>query len=76
MEPKVLLKVRKADLDLVESVLTDAMDQYKQQMVTKEVVATINREAFLPVECCGGVELSGLNGRIKVLIWNLLYSLY
>uniref|UniRef100_A0A6M2DSK9 V-type proton ATPase subunit E n=1 Tax=Xenopsylla cheopis TaxID=163159 RepID=A0A6M2DSK9_XENCH len=65
MEPKVLLKVRKADLDLIESILPDTMDQYKSQ-VNKEVVATINREAFLPVECCGGIEMSGLNGRIKV----------
>lgn len=67
MEPKVLLKVRKADLDLIESILPDTMDQYKSQ-VNKEVVATINREAFLPVECCGGIEMSGLNGRIKVYL--------
>ncbi|GAB0088111.1 V-type proton ATPase subunit E [Sergentomyia squamirostris] len=65
MEPKVILKTRQADQNIVQSVLPRAVEEYKDQ-IGKDVVITLDTESFLPADACGGIELSALNGRIRV----------
>jgi len=65
MEPKVSVRCRQVDQSLVQGLLAEASEQYKQQ-TGKEVVLTIDTDAFLSADTCGGVELVALNGRIRV----------
>lgn len=65
MEPKVNVKVRQVDVPLVQGLVARACEEYKKQ-IGKDVVLNLESEAFLPVDACGGVELTALNGRIRV----------
>lgn len=65
MEGSVKIRSRQADQQIVQSVLPKAAEEYKSQ-IGKDVVITLDTESFLPAETCGGVELSALNGRIRV----------
>lgn len=65
MEAKVILRCRQADLALVNETLPVCEDQYKQS-VGKDVSIKVDTENFLAADTCGGVELIGLNGRVKV----------
>lgn len=65
MEPKTLIKCRQADQALVQSLLEPASAEYKSK-IGKEVVLTVDSASFLGADTCGGVELSALNGRIRV----------
>lgn len=69
MEPKVLVRARQVDQSLVQGLLSRASAQYKEQ-TGKDVVLTLESEAFLPVDTCGGIELTALNGRIRVSVLN------
>lgn len=65
MEPKTVIKCRQVDQSLVESLVDEAAAEYKSKM-GKEVVLTVETKSFLGPDTCGGVELSALNGRIRV----------
>uniref|UniRef100_U5EXM7 V-type proton ATPase subunit E n=1 Tax=Corethrella appendiculata TaxID=1370023 RepID=U5EXM7_9DIPT len=65
MEPNVLLKARQVDHNVVQSVLPRAVEEYREK-IGKDVVITLDTENFLPADACGGIELSALNGRIRV----------
>nr|CAG4643550.1 EOG090X0F8Y [Ilyocryptus agilis] len=65
MEPQVTIRCRQADLDLVESILPDAVAKYREAM-HKECQVSIAKENFLPADTCGGVELYAFQGRIRV----------
>ena len=65
MEAQVKIRCRQADLQLVQGVLPRSVEGYKEQM-GKDVVITLDTESFLPADTCGGIELSALNGRIRV----------
>lgn len=65
MEPKATIKSRQADQALIEKILPMALQEYKAK-TGKEVAITLDKESFLPVDTCGGVELHALNGRIRV----------
>lgn len=67
MEPKVNVKCRQVDLSLVQGVVARSSEEYKKQ-TGKDVVLNLESEAFLPADTCGGVELTALNGRIRVCI--------
>uniref|UniRef100_A0A1B0DBL4 V-type proton ATPase subunit E n=2 Tax=Phlebotomus papatasi TaxID=29031 RepID=A0A1B0DBL4_PHLPP len=65
MEPNVLVKTRQVDQNIVQSVLPRSVEEYKDQ-IGKDVVVTLDTENYLPADACGGIELSALNGRIRV----------
>lgn len=65
LEPTVTLRVREADVNLVESVIPSIADQYKE-MSGKDVIVKVDKETFLPVDTCGGIELVAQRGRIKI----------
>nr|CAG4638105.1 EOG090X0F8Y [Chydorus sphaericus] len=65
MEPTVMIRCREADLDIVESVLPDAMAKYTEAM-HKPCQISIAKDNFLSADACGGVELSAFHGRIRV----------
>lgn len=65
MEAQVTLKGRRADQQIIQSILPQAAEEYKKAM-NKDVVITLGTDSFLPDDACGGVELSALNGRIRV----------
>ncbi|XP_032686699.1 V-type proton ATPase subunit E [Odontomachus brunneus] len=64
-EPQITLRVRQADIHLVESLLESIQQQYKQ-MTKKDVILKVDPDNFLPSESCGGVDLLASKGRIKV----------
>lgn len=65
LEPSVTLRVREADVNLVESVIPSIVEQYKE-MSGKDVSVKVDTETYLPVDTCGGVELVAQRGRIKI----------
>jgi len=65
LEHNVLLRCRQADVDLLEEVLSSAIEKYKAK-AGKEVNIKIDKETFLPANTCGGVEVIAQKGRIKV----------
>lgn len=65
MEPNTLIKTRQVDQELVQSLLPKAVEQYKEKM-GKDVSLKLDTTSFLGADTCGGVELSALNGRIRV----------
>lgn len=65
LEPTVTLRVRETDVNLVESVIPSIADQYKE-MSGKDVIVKVDKETFLPVDTCGGIELVAQRGRIKI----------
>lgn len=72
MEPNTLIKTRQVDQELVQSLLPKAVDAYKQKM-GKDVSLKLDTTSYLGADTCGGVELSALNGRIRVSCWHLLF---
>ncbi|EFN82559.1 V-type proton ATPase subunit E [Harpegnathos saltator] len=64
-EPHVTLRVRQADVHIVQSLLESVQQQYKY-MTKKDVTLKIDPDNFLPSESCGGVDLLASKGRIKV----------
>lgn len=67
MEPNTLIKTRQVDQELVQSLLPKAVEQYKQKM-GKDVSLKLDTTSYLGADTCGGVELSALNGRIRVSV--------
>lgn len=55
-ESHVIVRVREIDLHLVESLLDDVQDTYKQA-TKKDVTVKIDQDNFLPSDSCGGVDL-------------------
>lgn len=75
MEPKATIRVRQADVGLVEEILPKALQEYKDK-TKKEVAVTLDKENFLPADTCGGVELRALNGRLRVSQMNSVTDFY
>lgn len=67
MEPKTLIRCRQVDQELVKSLVNQAATEYKAK-TEKDVVLTVETNSFLGADTCGGVELSALNGRIRVSV--------
>ncbi|VDN21327.1 unnamed protein product [Dibothriocephalus latus] len=65
VEPNVLVKCRKCDVDLVQSVLPSSIATVQRE-ANLTVSAKIDTKNFLPDSCCGGVEISVWDGRIRV----------
>ncbi|XP_076233652.1 V-type proton ATPase subunit Vha26 [Calliopsis andreniformis] len=64
-ESHVLIRVRQADIPLVESLLDSVYDTYKQ-ITKKDIIVKIDQDNFLSPDSCGGVDLFTAKGRIKV----------
>lgn len=75
MEPKATIRVRQADVGLLEEILPKALQEYKDK-TKKEVAVTLDKENFLPADTCGGVELRALNGRLRVSKMNSVTDFY
>lgn len=67
MEPRATIRCREVDAGLIEQLLPKALQDYKDKS-GKEVAVTLDKENYLPVDTCGGVELLALNGRLRVSI--------
>lgn len=65
MEASVLLRVRQADVTLVESILPEIQDKYKE-VSKKETHIKVDQENFIQADGCGGVELYAAKGKIKI----------
>lgn len=65
LEPNVLLRVRETDVGLTESILPVVTEQYTKTSGS-EITVKIDQDHFLPVECCGGVDLLAFKGKIKI----------
>lgn len=65
MESDVQVKCRKEDADIVREVVDGAVQSYTKHSGEK-CQAKLDESDFLPPESCGGVEITAINGRIKV----------
>lgn len=65
MENDIQIRCRQEDLALVKEVLDEALKSYNAHSGSA-CKAKINEQDFLPVDSCGGVELSAHGGRIRV----------
>ncbi|CAF1430420.1 unnamed protein product, partial [Adineta steineri] len=54
------------DRDLVQELIPDAINKYKQELKQKDLKITIDEKNFLPDDSAGGVELYAMGGKIKV----------
>lgn len=66
MEANVIIKGRQADHNLIQSILPQAVQDYKDQTGKDICCVKLDTDSFLPADTCGGVELNALNGRIRV----------
>jgi len=64
-ELHVTIRIRAQDKSLVESILPDVSDKYKQA-VGKDVSLKIDPENTLPADTTGGIELLAHQGKIKI----------
>lgn len=65
LEPKVIVRCRQQDLEMVQAAVTKNIPIYKEA-VKMNIVVRIDQEHFLPSAICGGVEVYNDNGKIKV----------
>jgi V-type H+-transporting ATPase subunit E len=70
MEAKTLVRGRQVDAQIIQNILPASVEQYKRE-TGKDIVLVLDTETFLPADSTGGVELSALQGRIKVRTRNL-----
>lgn len=63
---KVEIKCRERDLALIQEVIPKAVEQYKAA-AKKNVEVIINRKSYLSNDITGGVELTTLDGKMKVV---------
>ncbi|ORY07953.1 ATPase, V1/A1 complex, subunit E [Clohesyomyces aquaticus] len=64
-EPKLEVKARKADYDVVKKAIEAAQTEYKKA-VDKDVSISIDEGDPLPEGSAGGITISGTNGRIDI----------
>lgn len=67
MEPNVIVRTRQQDVNIVESVLSKSIENYKQ-LSKKDCSVFVDKETYLPNDTTGGVEILSQTGRIKVLV--------
>ncbi|XP_058502548.1 V-type proton ATPase subunit E 1a [Solea solea] len=65
LEPKVTIRCRQQDVEIIEAAVTKNIAVYKQA-VKSNIDVRIDKERFLSSEICGGVEVYNDNGKIKV----------
>ncbi|XP_072241506.1 V-type proton ATPase subunit E 1a [Leuresthes tenuis] len=65
LEPKVTIRCRKQDVELVQAAVNKNIPIYKEA-VKSNIAVKIDENRFLPPDICGGVEVYNDNGKIKV----------
>lgn len=65
MEASITIRGRQQDAQLIQNVLPAAVEQYKRE-TGKDVVVTLDTVNFLSADSTGGIEISALQGRIRV----------
>ncbi|KAG7522689.1 V-type proton ATPase subunit E 1-like [Solea senegalensis] len=65
LEPKVTIRCRQQDVEIIEAAVIKNIAVYKQA-VKSNIDVRIDKERFLSSEICGGVEVYNDNGKIKV----------
>jgi V-type H+-transporting ATPase subunit E len=66
LEPKVTLRVMQRDLQLMQNLLNDVIDKYKQITHGKDIKLIVDEENFLPGDLIGGVVLLCHGDKITV----------
>merc|ERR1719468_414670 len=71
LENEVTIRCREADVKMVEGCLADAAAQYAQVIkakcgATKAVRLSLDKQAYLPKDCLGGVILQCADGKITI----------
>lgn len=64
-EDDMKVKARKADYDVVNKAIQDAMSEYKRNM-NKDVAISIDESDPLPEASAGGITISGTGGKIDI----------
>ncbi|KAM9808206.1 V-type proton ATPase subunit E 1a [Neosynchiropus ocellatus] len=65
LEPKVIVRCRKEDVELVQAAVNKSIQVYKKT-VKSNIEVRIDQEHFLSSNICGGVEVYNENRKIKV----------
>lgn len=65
MEERAVIRCRREDIQMVQSVLESSINQYRQAM-KKDCRVHIDQDNCLPSDIAGGIELFSANGKIKV----------
>ncbi|XP_053741025.1 V-type proton ATPase subunit E 1a [Synchiropus splendidus] len=65
LEPKVIVRCRKEDVDMVQAAITKSIQVY-MKTVKSNIDVRIDQEHFLSSNICGGVEVYNENRKIKV----------
>ncbi|XP_014277248.1 V-type proton ATPase subunit E [Halyomorpha halys] len=65
LEEDVILIFRKSDVKLGRSVMSKAREKFKK-ITGMHIQMTVSDTRYLPVESCGGVDMSSVNGRHMV----------
>lgn len=65
LESKVIIKCREIDLKLVEEIIKEVQEEYKEKSQYKKVEVLISNE-YLSKDIFGGVVVSDVSGRIKI----------
>ncbi|XP_066948065.1 V-type proton ATPase subunit E [Macrobrachium rosenbergii] len=65
LEPELIIRCRRADHGLIETVIPIAAQRYKDQ-TGRTCKLTVDTANWLPAEICGGIELLTKGNRIKV----------
>ncbi|CAF3741941.1 unnamed protein product [Rotaria sp. Silwood1] len=66
MEKDVTIRCRRHDCDLVQQLIPDVIQRYKQELKQNDIKVTIDEKNFLADDSAGGVELYSMGGQIKV----------
>ncbi|CAF1154039.1 unnamed protein product [Rotaria sordida] len=66
MEKEVSIRCRRNDRDLVQQLIPEAIQRYKQDLKQNDIKVTIDEKNFLADESAGGIELFAMGGKIKV----------
>lgn len=66
-ESNITLRIRQVDIPLVESLIDNIQQQYKQK-TKKDITLKIDTDNFLPADGCGGVELLASRGNYIIEI--------
>uniref|UniRef100_A0A3B5R660 ATPase H+ transporting V1 subunit E1a n=1 Tax=Xiphophorus maculatus TaxID=8083 RepID=A0A3B5R660_XIPMA len=65
LEPKVTIRCRQQDVDVVQAAVNKNISIYKET-VKSNITVRVDQDHFLPSDICGGIEVYNSNGKIKV----------
>uniref|UniRef100_A0A3B5LDP3 ATPase H+ transporting V1 subunit E1a n=1 Tax=Xiphophorus couchianus TaxID=32473 RepID=A0A3B5LDP3_9TELE len=65
LEPKVTIRCRQQDVDVVQAAVNKNISIYKETLKSN-ITVRVDQDHFLPSDICGGVEIYNSNGKIKV----------